>query len=157
MAYLTTTVILVKYAGSINHYTGLFHKFRHMKAASCRNCFKKTFYYSKIRGYAVAQFVETQSYKPEVCGFNSRLCHWTSSLTLTFRTWCRLSLGENWIPRILPGFERVRCAGLTNCPPSCAACLDIWEPHPPVIGLLGYCCTALLEDSDLQSEASSLQ
>ena len=31
------------------------------------------------------------------------------------------------------------------------------EPHPPVIDLHGDCFTVLLEDSDLQSEAASLQ
>ena len=44
------TVILVKYAGSISHYTGLFHKFRHMKAASCRNRFQKHFITRKFGG-----------------------------------------------------------------------------------------------------------
>jgi len=24
-----------------------------------------------------------------------------------------------------------RCVGLTTLPPSCADCLDLWEPHPP--------------------------
>ena len=24
-----------------------------------------------------------------------------------------------------------RCVGLTNIPPSCAECFEIWEPHPP--------------------------
>jgi len=24
-----------------------------------------------------------------------------------------------------------RCVGLTTLPPSCAICLDIWEPQPP--------------------------
>ena len=24
-----------------------------------------------------------------------------------------------------------RCLGLTNLPPSCADCLEIWEPQPP--------------------------
>jgi hypothetical protein len=24
-----------------------------------------------------------------------------------------------------------RCVGLTNLPPSCASCLEIWEPQPP--------------------------
>jgi hypothetical protein len=33
-----------------------------------------------------------------------------------------------------------RCVGLTTLPPSCADCLEIWEPQPPgtlrVLGLL---------------------
>jgi hypothetical protein len=24
-----------------------------------------------------------------------------------------------------------RCVGLSTLPPSCADCLEIWEPHPP--------------------------
>jgi len=30
-----------------------------------------------------------------------------------------------------------RCVGLTTLPPSCADCLEIWEPWPP--GTLGPC------------------
>ena len=30
-----------------------------------------------------------------------------------------------------------RCVGLTTLPPSCAYCLEIWEPQPP--GTLGAC------------------
>ena len=30
-----------------------------------------------------------------------------------------------------------RCVGLTTLPPSCAECLEIWEPHPPET--LGAC------------------
>jgi hypothetical protein len=29
------------------------------------------------------------------------------------------------------GGKGVRCVGLTILPPSCADCLDIWEPQPP--------------------------
>jgi len=36
-------------------------------------------------GYAVAQLVEALRYKPEGRGFDSRLCHWEFSLTLSFR------------------------------------------------------------------------
>ena len=34
-----------------------------------------------IVGHAVAQFVEALHYKPEGHGFDSRWCHWDSSLT----------------------------------------------------------------------------
>ena len=30
-----------------------------------------------------------------------------------------------------PGGKRGRCKGLTTLPPSCADCLEIWEPQPP--------------------------
>jgi hypothetical protein len=32
-----------------------------------------------------------------------------------------------------------RCVGLTTLPPSCADCIEIWEPQPP--GLLYLICT----------------
>jgi len=28
-----------------------------------------------------------------------------------------------------------RCVGVTNLPPSCADCLEMWEPRPPPEGL----------------------
>ena len=36
-------------------------------------------------GHAVAQLVEALRFKPEGCGFDSRWCHWSFSLTLSFR------------------------------------------------------------------------
>jgi len=33
--------------------------------------------------------------------------------------------------------ELLWCTGLTTLPPSCADCLEIWEPQPP--GTLGAC------------------
>ena len=35
------------------------------------------------------------------------------------------------------GAKGGRCVGLTTLPPSCADCLEIWEPQPP--GTLGAC------------------
>jgi len=32
---------------------------------------------------------------------------------------------------MFPGGEGDRCVGLTTLPPSCADCLEIWEPQPP--------------------------
>ena len=37
-----------------------------------------------------------------------------------------------------------RCVGLTNLPPSCADCLEIWESQPPVMGLLYFYLYLLL-------------
>jgi len=42
---------------------------------------------------------------------------------------------------MLPGGKGGWCVGLTTLPPSCADCLEIWEPHPlglsrPVMRLL---------------------
>jgi len=33
--------------------------------------------------------------------------------------------------RIFPRGKGGRCVGLTTLPPSCAKCLEIWEPQPP--------------------------
>ena len=38
--------------------------------------------------HAVVQLVEALCYKPEGCGFNSRLCHWNISLTKSFHPHC---------------------------------------------------------------------
>ena len=86
-------------------------------------------------GHAVAQLVEVLRYKPEGRGFDSPWCHWNFSLTQSFR------------PHYGPGVDSAsnrneyqeyflegkggRCVGLTTLPPSCADCLEIWEPQPP--------------------------
>jgi len=36
------------------------------------------------RGHTVVQLVEALRYKPEGCGFDSRLCHWNISLRKSF-------------------------------------------------------------------------
>jgi len=38
---------------------------------------------------------------------------------------------------MFPGVKGGRCVGVTTLPPSCADCLEIWEPHPP--GTLRAC------------------
>jgi len=45
--------------------------------------------------------------------------------------WGRLSLYQKWVPGIFPGGKGGRCLGLTTLPPSCADCLEIWEPQHP--------------------------
>ena len=44
--------------------------------------------------------------------------------------WGRLSLQQKWVPGIFHGCKGGRCVGLTTLPPSCADCLEIWEPKP---------------------------
>ena len=51
--------------------------------------------------------------------------------------WGSLSLWQKWVPGIFPGGKGGRCVGLTTLPPSCADCLEIWEPQPP--GTLRAC------------------
>jgi len=75
-------------------------------------------------GHAVGQLVEALRYKREGCGFDSRRCHWNFSLTY-FR------------PQYSPGVDsapnRNEYKGyiLETTPPSCADCLETWEPQPP--------------------------
>ena len=59
----------------------------------------------------------------------------------------RLSLRQKRDPGTFPGGKDGQCIGLTTLPPSCADCLEIWEPQPsgsfrdprPVVGLLYLC------------------
>ena len=60
--------------------------------------------------------------------------------------WNWLSLLQKWVTGIFPGGKSGRCVGLTTLPPSCADCLEIWEPQPPGAlracpGLYRDCCT----------------
>ena len=43
--------------------------------------------------------------------------------------WGRLSQNEH--QEYLLGGKGGRCVGLTNLPPLCADCVEVWEPHPP--------------------------
>jgi hypothetical protein len=92
-------------------------------------------------GQAMVQLVEALRYKPEYRGFDSRRSHWNFSLTYSLR------------PHYVPGVDSAsnrneyqgyflggkggRCLRLTTLPPSCADCLEIWEPQPP--GTLRAC------------------
>jgi hypothetical protein len=51
--------------------------------------------------------------------------------------WSWLILKQKWVPGIIPGGKGGRYVGLTTLPPSCADCLEIWEPQPP--GTLRAC------------------
>jgi hypothetical protein len=55
--------------------------------------------------------------------------HWI--LPTALWPWDRLSLYQNWVSEMFPGSKSGRCVGLTNLPPSCADCLQIWKPQPP--------------------------
>jgi hypothetical protein len=54
---------------------------------------------------------------------------------------CNVALGSSQpltrVPGLFPGGEGGRCVELTTLPPSCANCLEIWEPQPP--GILRAC------------------
>ena len=86
-----------------------------------------------IYGHALVQLVEALRYQSAGHGFDSRWYHWNFSLTQFFR------------PLYGPGVDSASnrnqyqeyflegtggwCLGLTTLPPSCAASLEIWEPH----------------------------
>ena len=81
------------------------------------------------------QLAEELKYKPEGRGFDSRWCQWNSSLTSSFRPQCgpeddSASNRKEYHEYFL-GSKGGRCVGLTTLPPSCAACLEIWEPLLP--------------------------
>jgi hypothetical protein len=100
-------------------------------------CMNVCMYVRNYVGYAVAQLVEALRYKSEGRGLDSRWCHWNFSLTCSFR------------PHYGPGVDSAsnrheyqddfrgwggqggRCVGLTASQPSCADCLEVWEPQPP--------------------------
>jgi hypothetical protein len=74
-----------------------------------------------------------------------RLCYVKSSSKMIFDDLLRMSYGpgvdsasnrKEYQEYILGG-KGGRCVGLTNLLPSCADCLDIWEPQPP--GTLRAC------------------
>ena len=93
------------------------------------------------KGHVVAQLVEALRYKPEGRGFNSRWCHWNFSLTLSFRPHRGRGVdstsNRNEYQEFPGGGKGGRCIGVTNLSPSCADCLEIWEPRPP--GTLRAC------------------
>jgi hypothetical protein len=58
-------------------------------------------------------------------------------LPAALRPWCWRSLYQKWVPEIFPCGKGGWCVRLTNLPPSCAECLEIWEPQSP--GTLRAC------------------
>ena len=89
-------------------------------------------------GHAVAQLVEALRYKPEGRGFHSHLNY---SLTQSFRPHYGPGVdsasNRNEYQEYFLGGKDGRCVRLTTLPPSCADCLEIWEPQPP--GTLRAC------------------
>ena len=82
----------------------------------------------------MAELVEALRYKPEGRGFDSRWCHWNFSSTYSFRPHYgpvvnSASNRNDYHEYFLVG-KSGRCVGLTTLPPSCADCLEIWEPQP---------------------------
>ena len=67
--------------------------------------------------------------------------HWNFSLTQSFRAHYGPGIdsacNRNEYQEYSLGCKGGRCVGLTTLPPSCADCLEIWEPQPP--GTLRAC------------------
>jgi hypothetical protein len=89
-----------------------------------------------MSGHALAQLVEALHYKPEGREFDSRCFHWNFSLTESFRphsgpevdSACNTNVHQEYFL----GGKGGRCVRLITLPPSCADCLEIWEPQPAV-------------------------
>jgi len=83
----------------------------------------------------VAQLVEALRYKSEGRGFDSRWCQWNFSLTYSFRlqygTGVDSASNRNEYQEHFLGGKGGWCVGLTTLSPSCADCLDIWDPQRP--------------------------
>jgi hypothetical protein len=111
----------------------------------------------------MVHLVEALRYEPEVRWFGSPWASLEFLIDLIrpagLWIWSRLNLWQKRLPGISLGKvegKGGRCLGLTTLPPSCADCLEIWEPQLPGIlratqGLHKYCCTLLT----LTSSASS--
>ena len=85
----------------------------------------------------MTQSVEVQRYKPEGRGFDSRLCQWNFSLSLSFdhtialgSTQPQTGVSARNIFWVVWGGKGGRCVGLAALLTSCADCLEIWEPQP---------------------------
>ena len=98
-------------------------------------------YHIRVLGHAMAQFVEALRYKPEGGGFDSRWCRWDFSLMSSFRPHYNPAAdsasNRNEYQEYFLGGKSGRWVGLTTLPPSCADCLEFWEPQPP--GTLRAC------------------
>ena len=94
-----------------------------------------------LMGHAVTQLVEALRYKSEGRGFDCRCCHRNFSLTYSFRPHYGPGVDSaskrNEYQEYFLGGKGGRWVGLTTLPPSCADCLEIWEPQPP--GTLRAC------------------
>ena len=93
----------------------------------------------------MAQLVEALRYKPEGRGFDSRWCHLHDPSGRTMAPGVDSASNRNEYQEYFMGSKGGRCMVLTNLPPSCAKCLEIWEPQP--LGTL-RACPGLYEYTD---------
>jgi hypothetical protein len=71
------------------------------------------------------------------------------------------SLWQKWAPGIFPGGKSSRCVGLTTLLTSCADCIEIWEPEPPLTvrdypGLYTDCPTLLIQRHNIISQMTRI-
>jgi len=113
----------------------------HERSHNARNKFILCVYTLCGWGHTVAQLVEALRYKPEGREFYSRWCHWSFSLTQSFRPHYGPGFNSDSnkmsISNIFVGGKGGPCIGLTTLPPPSADCLEIWDPHLP--GTLRAC------------------
>ena len=81
-------------------------------------------HFVETMGHVIAQLVAALRCKPLGRGFIYII------LPAAVRLWGRLSLQQTWVPGVLPEGKGGRRVWLT-LPPSCADCLEIWQPQPP--------------------------
>ena len=85
-------------------------------------------------GHLVAQLVEARRYEPEGRGFESDGVdgnfRWHNPSGRTVALGLTQPLTEMSTRNISWGRKAGRCLRLTTLPPSCADCLEIWEPQP---------------------------
>jgi hypothetical protein len=89
-------------------------------------------------GYVVVQLAEALHYEKEGRGIDSQRCQWNFSSTQSFRSHSgpgvdSASNRNEYQEYLLEGGGvKDGCnVGLTTLPPSCADCLEIWEPQTP--------------------------
>ena len=137
-------VAKIRFKKELSNYAAEIPEQRRSREKTCflrRN--KRSFihYLDSFRRHAVAQFVQALRYKPEGRGFDSRWCHWKCALTKSFWSHCGPGLDSasniNEYQEYFLGGKGSQCIGLTTLPPSCADCLEIWEPQTP--GTLRAC------------------
>ena len=78
--------------------------------------------------HTVAQLVDVLRYKSEGRVFDSRWSH-SNFMAPGFDSASNINQYQEYFLGVKGG----RCVELTNLPPSCTYCLEIWEPQPPGI------------------------
>jgi len=93
--------------------------------------------FSGARGVAVDWGTALQAGRSRVLMVSLEFFHWHNPSGRTMALGLTQPLTEMSTRNISWGGKGDRCVGLTTLPPSCAECLEIWEPQPP--GTLRAC------------------